>query len=163
MRQHRLKWASVAVVMLVLSLAGLYYLGSDNPHVQARSSAPQTVFVGEPFTITILMDNKTDAEQELVSIGVEQDARAQGLDVVSTLPSYRTIENEGAWTSYIFARRLRPTLSSRADDIVRLTLVAQSAGRYDTEIVLWFNNQLQGVFVSLEVEAIPHPTPWLGR
>lgn len=162
-RKRLLKWGSVIAVVLLLVLATLYYLGSNNQRVIASALAPQQVMVGVPFNVTINLDNQTGDPQEVVSVGIEQATLDDGLIVISTLPDYRTTETEGTWTSFIFARRRRPLLNPNAADIVRLTLVASQSGRYDTEIVLWLNNQLQGVFVSVEIEVLPHPTPWLGQ
>lgn len=158
-----LKWGSAVGLALLLILAGLYYLGSNNQQVKARATGPQQVIVGVPFTVTITLDNETNNLQEIVSIGVEQAALQNGLTVLSTLPDYRTTDTEGIWTAYVFARRRRPLLNPNANDIIRLTLVVSEVGRHDTEMVLWFNNQLQGVFVSWETEALPHPAPWLGQ
>ncbi len=151
------------MAILLVAMAGLYYLGSQNQRVKAATSAPQLVWVGEPFTITITLKNQTNTAQELVSISLDKAILDDGLHINATMPAYRTSEREGAWTSFIFARRRRPMLPPNGEDIVRLTLIAQTSGRYDTDVVLWFNNQLQGVFVSVNVEAVPHPTPWLGR
>lgn len=157
------KWGLAAVFLIILFLLSLYYLGSENQRVVASPRRSTTVMQHMAFNVTIDLENQTNDTQELVSISVPATLLQDGFFVSDMLPNYRTTENEGPWTSFIFARRSRPLLPPNDDDLVRVTFVANETGRYDTELVLWFNNQLQGVYVPISVEVQPHPAPWLGR
>ncbi len=158
-----LKWVGSIVIVVLLILAALYYLGTENQSVKASATMPTTIFVDEPFTLTLTLKNQTDSEREVVSVGLEDTFLQQGIEVIRAVPEYRTVEDEGAWHSFVFARRRRPLLAPNGENVIQLTLIVTQQGRYDTRVVLWFNNQLQGVYVPIHLEAIAHPTPWLGR
>ncbi len=155
-------WIRAGLVLVTLVIIGglaLAYLGQEAHMVEARVDSPAVVFVGQPFDVNIHLSNLSDDDREIVSIGLETET----LQVVETVPGYRSIDAGGQWTEYIFSRRLRPTLSPDGELNLRLQLLAITPSIIETEIVLWFHNGIRGDYVPLKVHAIRHPMPWLGR
>lgn len=152
--------AGILIIVLAASSgAVLAYLGSDANIVATRIEYPAEIYTGQPFDLYLEAHNISDAEQQLVSLGLE----AAGVKILKTVPNFRTVKDDERWTEYVFPRQQRPDLLP--DDRVRLRvrMVVTQPGDYAGEFVLWFNNHVRGDMLSLQFTALAHPAPWLGH
>ncbi len=157
------KSALVLGSLIVLGAVLLVYLGSQAHIVEAHLQQPDTVLVGQAFDVTLLLENTTDNELVLVSMGIEQSLMDNGLQLVEMVPNYRTIETRQRWAEYVYSRLRRPNLAPGDTIPLRLRLIATEPRQYKGEIALWYNNHVRSDYVMLHIDAQLHPIPWLGR
>lgn len=153
-------WQVLAAVGLLTILAGgaLAYLGDEAHIMNLKAEAPARVLAGQPFDVWITLENTSATEQEIVSLGVQDN-----VEVVEMVPNYRTIEQNTPWREYVFARQRRPLLLAGETIQIRLRLIAPKGGDIQTEVAIWYNNQIRSDYVVLNYTVVPHPAPWLGR
>ncbi|MCB9437464.1 MAG: hypothetical protein H6673_10790 [Anaerolineales bacterium] len=158
MRKKLWQIGAAVVLLAVLGGGALAYLGAEARVMQLDVDATQIVIAGQPFDVWITLENTSDNEQEIVSIGVEDNVQ-----VVEMVPAYRTTEEHAPWLEYVFARQRRPILAADERMRLHLRLVAPQTGTATTEVTIWYNNHVRSDYVIVEYTAVPHPAPWLGR
>lgn len=155
----------IAVMLVVLGGAVLAYLGSEANVIEAKAEAPRIVLVNQSFDVALTLNNTTDSQQELISIGVERDLLEQGLSVVEMVPPYREADDLGQskWVEYTFAIQRRPVLQADESLRMRIGMVVTQPGTYKGELTIWTKNQPQADYTELTIVAVEHPAAWLGR
>lgn len=153
-------WLRLALLVsgaVLLVVGGLYYLGSEPQVLALETDAPQSVPVGEPFTTTLTIRNRTNSPQTLISLGLDEALLDAGLEVRRAVPSFRTERAipGSRWHEYIFSLALRPRLMPDETLSMRLELVATRPGRYSGTLVLWTENRLRADGAALQLEAVP--------
>lgn len=158
MRKKLWQIGAAVVLLAVLGGGALAYLGAEARLMHLDIEAPQTVMMGQPFEVWLTLENTSDDEQEIVSIGVENNVQ-----VLEMVPAYRTTEEHDPWLEYVFARQRRPVLLAGETIRLRLRLEAPQTGAVTTEVAVWYNNHMRSDYVTLEYTVMPHPAPWLGH
>lgn len=155
----------IGVMLVALGGAVLAYLGSEADVIEAKAEAPRIVLVNQSFDVALTLNNTTNSQQELISIGVERDLLEQGLSVVEMVPPYREADELGQskWVEYTFAIQRRPVLQADESLQMRIGMVVTRLGTYKGELTVWTKNHPQADYTELTIIAVEHPAAWLGR
>ena len=161
-RKLLLNISGIIIIGLVMGLGILHFLGSDKTNVAASYEKPLSAEVGTEFNLDIRLNNTTNATQEIVGFGIESQLLEQGINVVSSIPNFRSSEARARWVDYDFSLRNRVILDADAEDLFRITLRAEHAGEFHGEIAIWYKNQVQAQYISVIFRVTSPADTWLG-
>ena len=150
------RWRIILLIIILLGLGiGLLaYLGSPSETLAISPDYASTVTANESFNITLNIRNTTSADKALISLGIEQDFLAQGIQVERTVPNYRTVSDGNHWQEYRFASSFFPPLAPDEELPLRLTLIATEPGIYATTLTIWVENEMRPHTIDIEFEVI---------
>ncbi len=149
-------WRKITFILLivVISFGLLVYLGSPNKTLAIAPEYETKVPAGEPFNITLNIQNTSGSDKALVSLGVENSFLEQGIQVERTVPSYRTVAKGNYWQEYRLASSFLPPLAPDEELPFRLTLIAAKPGHYKTTLTFWVENETRPHYIDIEFEVI---------
>lgn len=142
------------VIFVVIILGLLVYLGSPNKTLAIAPDYETTVPVGEPFNITLNIQNTSSSEETLVSLGIENEFLEQGIQVERTTPNFRTVSAGTYWHEYRLASAFLPPLAPDEELPFRLTLIAEKTGHYETTLTIWLENEARPHYVDIAFEVV---------
>lgn len=144
---------AVALILVVAITIGiLVYLGAASEKLSVTTEMPETVIVGEPFDVTLNIENQTDNPQTIISIGLAESLQERGLVIEDTLPDYRTVDQRSIWSEYTFAITRRPVIEPGDTIPLRITMIAHKPGILDGDLTMWVDNDLQATFVEFQLQ-----------
>jgi len=151
---------TVVVVLAGGALAVLLTLAGEPNSIRMKVEPARAVVpAGQPFTVTVTIEN-VDLEAVTVSaIGVEQSL-ADHVSVTQMDPPYRAAKERsvvllGSWSEYTLDRHVLggDTLT------ITFTLVADQPGTYSGQVTVWVQGKIMGMSIerarreTLSVEA----------
>lgn len=150
------RWRIILPVLILLGLGiGLLaYLGSPSETLVISPDYASTVTTNEPFNITLNIRNTTSADKAIISLGIEQNFLAEGIQVERTVPNYRTVSEGDHWREYRLASSFLPPLAPDEELPLRLTLIAPEPGTYATTLTIWVENEMRPHTIDIEFEVI---------
>ncbi|NDJ86764.1 MAG: hypothetical protein GYB66_12830 [Chloroflexi bacterium] len=154
------------IIIMILAISGgavLAYLGGEADALAIQQRPPGTILAHQPFEVVLDLENTTNDDLEIVSVGIENALLNSGIRVNRMTPSYRTYDEGSRWTELVFSRRGRPLLAPGESTSLTIQMVASKPGQYQGDITIWYENQLRSDAFALNLSVSPHPMPWLGR
>ena len=150
------RWRIILPVLILLGvgIGLLAYLGSPSKTLAISPDYASTVIANEPFNITLNIRNTTSDDRALISLAIEQEFLAKGIQVERTVPNYRTVSESNHWREYRLASSFLPPLAPNEELPFRLTLIATKPGSYATTLTIWVENEMRPHTVDIKFEVI---------
>lgn len=147
-----------------MSGALLAHLGSEPEIIEISVALPPTVIAGQPFEADILIENVTGDQLTIVSLGLDRVLVENGITIQRTVPAFRRVDNpDGKWREYAFSIQRRPVILANQSLRLPVTIVATQTGTFEGELTVWMENVLRSDYLTLHLNIVAHPAPWLAK